>query len=258
MTSRPKYIVVFALACRLLTGQESELVQPKATPEDRDEGQRIFGRQCSFCHGPKGEGGQGAVLAVPRLPRAPDDISLYRVIRDGIPGTKMPANALAPVQIWQVVAFVRTLGHTEGSKLAGDPMRGHQIYATKGGCSRCHTIAGHGAGIGPDLSDIGTRQNAVEVRTSLLDPDAAVSLDFLQVRVVTKDGSSFTGVRVNEDSFSVQIRDLSNQFHSFWKSELTNIVREPKRSLMPSYRSTLTPGELDDLVAYLESLQGGK
>jgi len=258
MTRRLKFLAGFVLVCGLLPGQESELVQPKATPEDRAEGQRIFGTQCSYCHGPKGEGGQGAVLAVPRLPRAPDDIRLFRVIRDGIPGTKMPASALTPSQIWQVVAFVRTLGRVEESKLTGDPVRGGQIYATKGGCERCHTIGGHGGGIGPDLSDIGTRQNAAQVRTSLLDPDASVPLDFLQVRVVTKDGHSFAGVRVNEDSFSIQIRDLSNQFHSFWKSELTEISKEPKRSLMPSFRSTLSAGELDDLIAYLESQQGGK
>jgi putative heme-binding domain-containing protein len=258
MTRRLLLLAGFALACRLLPGQESELVQPKATPEDRAEGQRIFGTQCSYCHGPKGEGGQGAVLALPQLSHAPDDLSLFRVIRDGIAGTKMPASALAPNQIWQVVAFVRVLGRVEAAKLTGDPARGRQIYATKGGCARCHTMGGHGGGIGPDLSDIGTRQNAAQVRTSLLDPDASVPLDFLQVRVVTKDGHSFTGVRVNEDSFSIQIRDLSNQFHSFWKSELTEISKEPRRSLMPSFRNTLTPGELDDLIAYLESPQGGK
>jgi len=253
-----KFLVGLVLACPLLLGQELELVQPKATPEDRAEGQRIFGTQCSYCHGPKGEGGQGAVLAVPRLSHAPDDVSLFRVVRDGIPGTKMPASALAPSQIWQLVAFVRTLGHAEQSKLTGDPVRGQQIYASKGGCARCHTIGGHGGGIGPDLSDIATRQNAAQVRTSLLDPDASVPLDYLQVRVMMKDGKSLTGVRVNEDSFSIQVRDLSNQFHSFWKSELTEIVKEPKRSLMPSFRNTLTTKELDDLVAYLESQQGSK
>jgi cytochrome c oxidase cbb3-type subunit III len=253
-----KTIVTFVMLCWVLAGQESELVQPKATTEDRAEGQRIFGTQCSFCHGPKGEGGQGAVLAVPRLTRAPDDLSLFRVIRDGIPGTKMPANALAPSQIWQVVAFVRTLGRAQGEKSTGDPARGRQIYAGKARCSQCHSIGGRGGGIGPDLSDIGTRQDAAHVRTSLLDPNASVPLEFLQVRVVLKNGHTLTGVRVNEDSFSIQIRDLSNQFHSFWKSELADIVRQPKRSLMPDYRGTLSTEELEDVVAYLETLQGGK
>src|SRR5271170_5589178 len=131
-----KLSVGFMLACGLVVGQEAELVQPKATPEDRAEGQRIFGTQCSYCHGPKGEGGQGAVLAVPHLPHAPDDISMFRVIRDGIPGTRMPASALTPPQLWQLVAFVRGLGRIEASKLTGDPKRGQQIFGSKGGCAR--------------------------------------------------------------------------------------------------------------------------
>jgi cytochrome c oxidase cbb3-type subunit III len=64
-----------------------------------------------------------------------------------------------------------------------------------------------------------------------------------------------TGVRVNEDSFSIQIRDLSNQFHSFWKSELAELVKEPSRSPMPSYSQMLTQDELNNLIAYLESLK---
>jgi cytochrome c oxidase cbb3-type subunit III len=259
MKLRLKLIGGLVLACWLAPGQGPEPgPQPKTTPADLAEGQRIFGTQCSYCHGPKGEGGQGAVLAVPRLPHAPDDQSLFRVIHEGIPGTRMPASALTTAQIWQVAAFVRTLGRVEGSKSSGNPQRGQQVYATKGGCAGCHTIGGHGGAIGPDLADIGARKNAAEIRTLLLDPDASASLDFLQVRVVTKDGRSITGVRLNEDSFSIQIRDLSNQFHSFWKSEVRDIVKDFKKSIMPSYRNTLTPAELDDLVAYLESLQGGQ
>ncbi|HXA64971.1 MAG TPA: c-type cytochrome [Bryobacteraceae bacterium] len=257
MTRRLKVIAGFLLVCRLVSGQGTEPgPQPKTTREDVTEGQRIFGTQCSYCHGPKGEGGQGAVLAVPRLSHAPDDQALFRIIREGISGTRMPASALTTGQVWQVAAFVRTLGRVEGSKSSGDQQRGHQIFVTKGGCAKCHTIAGHGGAIGPDLTDIGDRREAAALRTSLLEPSASVPLDFLQVRVVTKDGHTFTGVRINEDAFSIQFRDLSNQFHSLWKNELTGIVKEPKRSIMPSYQSILTAAELDDVVAYLESLQG--
>jgi len=257
MTRRLKLLAGFLLVCRLVTGQGTEPgPQPKTTREDLTEGQRIFGTQCSYCHGPKGEGGQGAVLAVPRLSHAPDDQTLFRVIREGISGTRMPASALTTSQVWQVAAFVRTLGRVEGSKSSGDQRRGQQIFVGKGGCAKCHTIAGHGGAIGPDLTDIGDRREAAELRTSLLEPSASVPLDFLQVRVVTKDGHTFTGVRINEDAFSIQFRDLSNQFHSFWKNELSDIVKEPKRSIMPSYQSILTAVELDDVVAYLGSLQG--
>ncbi len=91
MTRRLKLLAGFLLVCRLVTGQGTELgPQPKTTREDLAEGQRIFGTQCSYCHGPKGEGGQGAVLAVPRLSHAPDDQTLFRVIREGISGTACP------------------------------------------------------------------------------------------------------------------------------------------------------------------------
>src|ERR1700693_2561372 len=263
MSRRLKLLAGFLLAGRLVSGQGSEPgPQPKTTPEDLAEGQRVFGTQCSYCHGPKGEGGQGAVLAVPRLPYAPDDQALFHVIREGIPGTRMPASALTTSQIWQVAAYVRTLGRGGGSKSAGgpksagDPRHGQQIFVTKGGCAKCHTIGGHGGAIGPDLTDIGDRRDAAVLRTSLLEPSASVPLDFLQVHVLTKDGRSMTGVRINEDAFSIQIRELSNQFHSFWKNELTDIVKEPKRSIMPSYQSLLTAAELDDVLAYLESLRG--
>jgi cytochrome c oxidase cbb3-type subunit III len=257
MTRRLKLLVGVLLACRLVPGQGSEPgPQPKTTREDLAEGKRVFGAQCSYCHGPRGEGGQGAVLAIPRLSRAPDDQALFRVIREGIQGTTMPASALSTSQTWQVAAFVRTLGRIAGSKSGGDIERGQQIFSTKGGCAKCHTIGGHGGAIGPDLTDIGDRRDVAELRISLLEPDASVPLNFLQVRVVTKDGRSITGVRLNEDAFSIQIRDLSNRFHSFWKNELTDIVKEPKRSIMPSCRSILTTSELDDLLAYLESLQG--
>ncbi len=63
-------------------------------------------------------------------------------------------------------------------------------------------------------------------------------------------------MRVNEDTFTIQLRDASGRFYSFRKSDLTNLKKQPNVSLMPSYDSKLTPAELDDLIAYLASLRG--
>src|SRR5207247_3285142 len=48
-----------------------------ATPEDLAQGERLFQAQCGYCHGPRGDGGRGAVLGGPRLRHAPDDRALF-------------------------------------------------------------------------------------------------------------------------------------------------------------------------------------
>lgn len=231
--------------------------QPAATPEDLAAGERIYRTQCGYCHGPRGEGGRGATLARPRLLHAPDDPAMFGVIKNGIPETEMPAHWLTPREIWQVVAFVRTLGRNAPRKIEGDSAAGESLYA-KSGCPRCHTIHGRGGALGPDLADIGARRSVPYVREALLDPEAAVPDGFLQVLLVTRDGRHITGVRVNEDTFSIQIRDLSDNFHSFFKSELGELNKQPGKSPMPSYKDVFSSSQLNDLIAYLDSLRGNE
>jgi cytochrome c oxidase cbb3-type subunit 3 len=66
------------------------------------------------------------------------------------------------------------------------------------------------------------------------------------------------GVRANEDSFTIQLRDANNRFHSFRKLDIEDMKKEVGISTMPSYKATLTNAEIDDLVAYLASLRGEK
>ncbi|MBI3665882.1 MAG: hypothetical protein HY236_06595, partial [Acidobacteria bacterium] len=80
----------------------------------------------------------------------------------------------------------------------------------------------------------------------------------LLLRVVTNDGRRITGVRVNEDAFSIQLRDFSDRYHSFYKSELVELHKDWGKSPMPSYRNVFTAEQLDDLVAYLASLRGNR
>jgi hypothetical protein len=59
---------------------------------------------------------------------------------------------------------------------------------------------------------------------------------------------------VNEDPFSIQLRDASDRLYSFWKDELVELHRDQGKSPMPNYRTTFTARELDDVVAYLAGL----
>src|SRR5712671_2461344 len=81
---------------------------PYTMPADLERGGQVFRGQCARCHGPKGEGGLGAILAQPRLRHAADDQSLFKVIRDGIKGTEMPPGlTLTSREIWQLAAYIR-------------------------------------------------------------------------------------------------------------------------------------------------------
>ena len=81
---------------------------------------------------------------------------------------------------------------------------------------------------------------------------------FVMFEAVAKDGRKVTGARMNEDTFSLQLRDAGGAVHSFWKSELREWKRQPGRSPMPSYRGVLSDAELDDLTAFLAAWQEAK
>lgn len=220
-----------------------------------EEGRQLFESQCGSCHGPLGNGGKGANLAQPQLRRATDDEALQNIIRRGIPGTEMPSSFLTPSQVASIAAYVKTLGRVEPEEIPGDARRGAAIYASLD-CQVCHTLGGRGGIVGPVLDDVGARRSAAYLREALTEPNASVPSGFVQLDVVTKDGRTFTGVRVNEDGFSVQFRDLSGALHSFWKDELETLEKQWGRSPMESYETRLAPEQLDDITAYLVSLRG--
>ena len=131
-------ILSFALAATAqLVPFDPEYVIPKenpdTTPADLKNGQQLFMGQCARCHGPKGEGGRGAVLAQPRLRHAPNDEALFLVIRDGIKGTEMPAGyAVDTRETWQLAAYVRSLGRMAPETVPGDANRGQELYLDQG------------------------------------------------------------------------------------------------------------------------------
>jgi len=222
---------------------------------DPTVGKKIFESQCALCHGQTGTGGRGPSLNRPKLGRAPDDEALAKIISTGIEPEMPGAWQLNDHEVTSVAKYVRSLGAIPPEVLPGNPSTGERIFQSKG-CAGCHMIAGKGSGYGPELTDIGTRRNGAHLRQTILHPATLLPEDFLYVTAVTQTGATVRGIRVNEDSFNIQIKDARGQFHSFAKSELKELKRLPNETPMPSYEGSLTAAELDDLVAYLASLKG--
>jgi len=230
-----------------------------ASAADVAAGQRIFDAQCAWCHGAGGTGGTGPDLRRTELRHAATDGALVDIVRTGIPGTDMPsfASALTEKMAWQTAAYVRALGRTSARPLPGDPDRGAVVYQSSG-CAGCHVIRGRGGVLGPELTSVGALRGAPYLRESLIKPEAAHPPGYLVVRAVTTAGAEVRGIRVNEDVFWILVRDASGTVRTLQKSALARLEREPEGTLMPSYASRLSPGDLDDLVAYLASLRGAR
>jgi cytochrome c oxidase cbb3-type subunit 3 len=228
---------------------------PYTAGADLEQGKKLYGGRCAGCHGPAGNGGKGANLATPSLSRAQTDSGLYTVIRYGLPESEMPPSNMTQREIWQIAAYVRTLGAVSAERVAGDPDRGRQIVRGKGMCLQCHTVGTDGGTIGPSLTDIGRRRSPGFLHGKLLESAGNVPDDFRTVEATTRDGSKVRGIRLSEDTWSMQIRDLSGSLHSFWKQDLADI-QVARKTPMPSYQGVLQEQELGDVVAYLSGLRG--
>jgi cytochrome c oxidase cbb3-type subunit 3 len=226
------------------------------TASDIDDGGRVFRDTCANCHGPDGDEVAGIDLGRGVFRRAKTDEDLVQIIRNGIPGTAMPASNFAVAQAEQVVAYLRSVAASRrsGSGL-GVVDRGRAVFEGKGACATCHRVNGSGARLGPDLSSIGQLRRAVELEASVVNPSAEVAAANRTYRVVARDGTTTTGRLLNLDSFTVQMLDTKEQLRSFEKSKLRD-YGFVDQSPMPSYQDKLNMQELADVVSYLVSLKG--
>jgi len=235
----------------------TEQSNPYTSAADVEQGKKLYGGRCAGCHGPSGDGGKGANLAVAVLPRGAGDRDLYRVIRYGIAETEMPGSLVPEREVWQLAAFVRTLGRVKSETATGDPKRGEALVQGKAGCLSCHAIGLAGGRMGPALNDVGARRSPGYLRAKLQDPASDIPEQFRLVELKTHKGQKISGVRLAEDSYSIQVMDFGDKLHSLWKEDLAECKVE-RRTPMPGYRDRLNAGELNDVVAYLLGLRGNR
>jgi putative heme-binding domain-containing protein len=227
---------------------------PFSSEADLQQGAALFQTHCSYCHGSFGEGGRGADLSAGIYRRGGRDPELYASIRYGIPGSEMGPVRVTDEEVWKLVAFVKRLG-SQGllEKAPGDPAAGRQAYE-KSGCASCHRIEKEGGSLGPELTDIGRRRGLKFLAESLVKPEADIPITYRGVQVVLKSGQTVTGVRLNFDDLSIQLRDTQDNLRSFLRENIREVVYD-KPSLMPSYAS-MNQKNRDDVIAYLHSLKG--
>ena len=247
-------LVFLAAVCQ---GQTNPVA---SDPQAAETGRWVFRIRCSPCHGIHAEGGRGPDLTLGSYSAGDRDTDLYRVIARGVPGSEMAGYSatLDDDQIWRIVAYIRSTARHESANVPGNMASGEKIFWGKGSCGACHRVGAKGVDIGPDLTNAGRRRSVRYLRASVVTPDADVTPGFATITVIKKDGKKIVGVQKSIDNFSAQLTDLSGHYYSFLRDDVASVKLEPV-SLMPSnYGKTLSGSEIDDVVAYLNSLRGGR
>jgi cytochrome c oxidase cbb3-type subunit III len=261
LTYRKVAVAVLMLGCvRLGTGKADPQSQktPRAAQkkmrgeESVDAGRLVFASQCAGCHGLDGVGTERAPnIATDAKVQQRTDAALQRTIRDGVAAAGMPAfSTLDDATAKSVVAYLRFLqGTRERASVQGNAQHGVDLFFGKARCGECHMVNGRGGFIASDLSGFGRTHSAGEIQTAIISPRAGKRGEITVVK--TRSGQEFSGLVRNEDNFSLQLQTLDGTFHFFSKTDVEGIVRQ-RGALMPSdYASTLSAGEIDDVVSFV-------
>jgi len=242
-------------------------------PRAAKAGEYEFRINCALCHGLGARGGgRGPDLTRAQKKHAHSDAEMFQVISNGIPGTAMPANGtngqgvgMTDEEIWQIITYIRSVEVKAGAKPLGNPTHGKELFYGDANCSLCHTVASRGGRIGPELTSVGGSRTRESIIDSVRDPSrrlawglAEATKEFPQeyesITVVTADGKTIKGVALNEDSFSVQMMDMSETIYLLKKDKLRSFQKS-RESVMPKYGTDiLSDKDLEDIVAYLVSV----
>jgi cytochrome c oxidase cbb3-type subunit 3 len=244
-----------------------------ADPKAAKAGEFEFRINCAFCHGLGARGGgRGPDLTRAHKRHGDADADLFQNISQGIPGTVMPANGtngqgvgMTDEEIWQIIAYLRSVQVKTPAKPAGNAARGKELFYGDANCSTCHMVEGKGGRLGPDLTAVGTARTVDALVESVRIPSKRLAWgltestkefaqEYQTVTVVTAGGEEIKGVTLNDDQFSLQMMDTTEQIRLFEKDKLRSI-QKTRESLMPIYNPTiLSDKDLNDIIAYLLSV----
>ncbi|NOT64150.1 MAG: PQQ-dependent dehydrogenase, methanol/ethanol family, partial [Acidobacteria bacterium] len=135
-------------------------------------------------------------------------------ITKGIPGTQMPAIALAEADARKVIAFLRTLSGKPNGEITGNVEAGRQLFFGTARCSTCHMFGGRGDILAADLTDVRNRHRTPELAQRMQAP-------IKMVEARTTKGATIRGIQKGEDTFTLRLMDEARRWHFLNKREVS-------------------------------------
>ncbi|MEO2019458.1 MAG: PQQ-dependent sugar dehydrogenase [Fuerstiella sp.] len=141
--------------------------------------------------------------------------------------------------------------------LAGDAVRGRQVFFDTGGvsCKNCHRIHKDGKQLGPDLTTIGKKLTTVQLLESILQPSKRIDPKYVTYLAETTSGRLFIGLLQDKTDEVVVLKDAQDKVRRIPTDNIEQLVPQ-QQSLMPDLLvRDMTAQQLADLLAYLSSLK---
>ena len=252
-------LLLTGLLCSGLMAQHGQYLDDAKNPAIGNPaaiaaGAKLWATSCAGCHGPDGTGGRGPNLVRRALWHTISDQTVFRTIREGVPGTDMPPSKFTDDETWSLVAFVKSLtGPASENNVPGNPEAGAQIFrGAKAGCAGCHSIRGEGGRMGPDLTDIGGSRPAAVLKESIIDPSKGLHMAGQEgITVTLKNGKQIQGVARNRNNYSLQVVDRAGNLHLLSMLDVAQLTLSAKSPMPDDYARRLSAQELQDLIAFL-------
>ena len=154
------------------------------------------------------------------------------------------------VRKWKLSDFAEV--QTRGDERA--VMQGMQAFV-KARCNQCHVVAGHGIGLGPDLTKVTKQYKGKKLLKQLLEPSSEINKKFQTIRFVMESGKTVAGVVVKETPTEYHV--VSNLLNPRAVTRLLKSAVEQKvvsriSSMPEGLINVLTRDEIVDLLSFLE------
>ena len=262
-------ILLLAASGAALAQRQQPAANPDfGKPEAIAAGAQVYAQTCTACQGPEGSAGEiaPAIVSAEQADRR-NDAQILATIRTGVPGTPMPAftGKLSDDDILRVSAYLHALrGTAIDNPSPGNAQAGEAVFFGKGQCSNCHMINGKGGVTAPNLGNIAGDRKTASIMDALTKPEHHIYGDggshllslppmdtWLPAHITTKQGKTYDGVLMNQDSYSVQIMGDDQQLHLFDRGQISKFVVDPKSKMPTDVDKRLSPDEFRDLMAFL-------
>jgi quinoprotein glucose dehydrogenase len=138
----------------------------------------------------------------------------------------------------------------------GNAVRGREVFyenpATQ--CTRCHTVRGSGADVGPNLTSIGSSLSREQLVEALLEPNARIAPGYGLVSVTLRNGQKVEGTLREETPAELVVAvGTPPKLERISKKDVAK--RSNPTSAMPPVGLILKPREVRDVVEFLSSLR---